>query len=261
MGLGLGLGLKLGGGGSGGGAPPSAFVPTDISGLSLWLDASDTATITQSGGAVSQWNDKSGNSNHVTQGTALNQPITGTRTINSLNALDFRPVATDSAFAIPSGLGTTFGTSTHTIFIIGQSDTTGNQYQALIAGESSGNANRFYLGNFGSNGYLAFRAGSTAELLSTTTADLNPHIYTMRKDSSAQTLIGNLDGTQLVSGAMTNLAIVSAAIGNFNSTTMEQGWNGMAAEYIIYNSILSTTDLNRVGNYLATKWGITWTNI
>lgn len=84
--LGINFGLGLGGGTSGGGAP---FAPDDISGLALWLDASDTATITQSAGAVSQWNDKSGNANHATQGMAANQPSTNTRTINGRNVIDF----------------------------------------------------------------------------------------------------------------------------------------------------------------------------
>ncbi len=70
-----------------GGAP--AFAPTDISGLQLWLDAADTATITQSGGSVSQWNDKSGNANHATQGTGAYQPVTNSKTINSRNVIDF----------------------------------------------------------------------------------------------------------------------------------------------------------------------------
>jgi hypothetical protein len=55
----------------------------------LWLDASDTSTITESGGAVSQWNDKSGNGYTFTQGTGAAQPKTGTRTKNGLNVLDF----------------------------------------------------------------------------------------------------------------------------------------------------------------------------
>ena len=37
-------------------------VPTN-----LWLDAKDESTITESGGAVSQWDDKSGNDNHAVQ--------------------------------------------------------------------------------------------------------------------------------------------------------------------------------------------------
>lgn len=68
----------------------AAFSPADLSGLVGWWDASDTGTITQSGGLVSQWDDLSGNGNHLTQGTGSQQPTTGTRTINSLNTLDFQ---------------------------------------------------------------------------------------------------------------------------------------------------------------------------
>ncbi|MDG1508272.1 MAG: hypothetical protein P8Q53_00660, partial [Flavobacteriaceae bacterium] len=40
----------------------------------LWLDASDSSTITDSGGKVSLWKDKSGNGNHARQNTSANQP-------------------------------------------------------------------------------------------------------------------------------------------------------------------------------------------
>lgn len=65
------------------------FTPAMLPGLQLWLDASDPTTITESGGAVSQWTDKSENARTFTQGTALSQPSTGTQTIKNLNVLDF----------------------------------------------------------------------------------------------------------------------------------------------------------------------------
>ena len=62
-----------------------AFAPTDISGLQLWLDASDTSTlynataggslVTTNGAAVARWADKSGNNRHATQATVNNRPI------------------------------------------------------------------------------------------------------------------------------------------------------------------------------------------
>ena len=42
----------------------AAFSPLDLS-PAAWFDASDSGSITESGGAVSQWNDKSGVGNHV----------------------------------------------------------------------------------------------------------------------------------------------------------------------------------------------------
>lgn len=64
------------------------FSPADLS-PELWLDASDTATITSSSGSVSQWNDKSSNGRNVTQGTGGAQPTTGSFTQNGLNVLSF----------------------------------------------------------------------------------------------------------------------------------------------------------------------------
>lgn len=41
----------------------------------IWLDASDASTISEVSGAVSQWDDKSGNGRHVIQADAALQPV------------------------------------------------------------------------------------------------------------------------------------------------------------------------------------------
>ncbi|MAE54129.1 MAG: hypothetical protein CMI20_08505, partial [Opitutae bacterium] len=48
--------------------------PANFDNLQLWLDASDSSTITHSSNSVTQWNDKSGNGNHATQSTASARP-------------------------------------------------------------------------------------------------------------------------------------------------------------------------------------------
>jgi uncharacterized repeat protein (TIGR02543 family) len=55
-----------------------------------WFDAADATTITASGGAVSQWNDKSGNGNHASQANDLVRPTSGTTAIGGLNAISIR---------------------------------------------------------------------------------------------------------------------------------------------------------------------------
>ena len=72
MELGLSLGLTRGGIVGGG-----AFTPASLSPL-MWNDASDASTITEVAGKVSQWDDLSGNNNHVTQINGATQPSTGT---------------------------------------------------------------------------------------------------------------------------------------------------------------------------------------
>lgn len=70
---------------------PSGFFNVNTLLPEIWLDASDSATITSSGSPakVSQWNDKSVNARHVTQATGTAQPTTGATTQNGLNVLDF----------------------------------------------------------------------------------------------------------------------------------------------------------------------------
>jgi len=55
------------------GAVSTAWTPADIS-TAAWYDASDSDTITEAGGSVSQWDDKSGNGLDLTQGTGSDQP-------------------------------------------------------------------------------------------------------------------------------------------------------------------------------------------
>lgn len=55
----------------------------------LWLDAADASTITESGGAVSQWDDKSGNNHHVIQATSAAQPTYSATGFNSLPTVFF----------------------------------------------------------------------------------------------------------------------------------------------------------------------------
>lgn len=55
----------------------------------LWLDASDTTTITTVGSGVSQWDDKSGKSRNFVQATGVLQPVTNSSVLNDLNVLTF----------------------------------------------------------------------------------------------------------------------------------------------------------------------------
>lgn len=65
------------------------WTPKDLGTLSFWIDASDAASITESGGAVSAWNDKSGNAYNVSQPTGGNQPSYVTNVQNGLPIVRF----------------------------------------------------------------------------------------------------------------------------------------------------------------------------
>ena len=72
----------------------------------MWYDAADTDTITESGGAVSQIDDKLVSGNAV-QPTVGERPTTGTRTQNTLNVLDFDGNNSESLELLGASLPTT----------------------------------------------------------------------------------------------------------------------------------------------------------
>jgi len=65
---------------------PGGWTPADIT-TALWLDAADEGTITESGGLVSEWRDKSGNSRNAEELT--NKPTLTSGGLNSKNVITF----------------------------------------------------------------------------------------------------------------------------------------------------------------------------
>jgi len=67
---------------------PSIEVPMSIANISLWLDGSDSASITQSGGLITQVNDKSGNNkNGIASGTT--RPTFSAAALNGRSVMSF----------------------------------------------------------------------------------------------------------------------------------------------------------------------------
>lgn len=239
-----------------GGFGGASFSPNQISGLALWLDASDTSTITQSAGAVSQWDDKSGNNYHATQGTGANQPTTNTRTINSRNVIDFDG---NDFFDLPAGLITILNSSNFDIFVVAATDST-TTFQHIIGGRDISTADvRF--------GVMAAYNSNTAQAMcnpiytpssKTVTKDTNQHVF-------GGTRTGAVVNSYYDGGALGG----NAAAANVNMNVLRIGqtgintayFDGRIAELVVYNSSLSNANKNIVGNYLSSKWNTPWTNI
>jgi hypothetical protein len=85
--------------------------PAEIT-TALWLDAADSNTVEQSGGVVSEWRDKSGNSRHASQAASGSRPIVATASQNSLNGISFDGINDYLGFS-SALLG-----ATHSLFIL-----------------------------------------------------------------------------------------------------------------------------------------------
>lgn len=236
------------------------FTPLSL-GPALWLDASDTTTITESGGVVSQWNDKSGNGRNVSQATLADRPTTGLNTLNDRNVVTFNSdwlsvaaplsVANLTVFAVARMTGTTNDSGLVVFAKAGQSDTT-NVNAALIGMKQTYSNTTTY--SLRSSRQAGGPAGAGAP-------PWGVYAYRLPSNGGEQAFSESFTGTPLGSTTATWGTCDSILIGSRNFTGVPDAPRlvGDIAEVIAFTSALSDYDLNYVGSYLSRKWGFVWT--
>jgi hypothetical protein len=249
----LGLGVSIPGTSS---PVQAAFSPLDLSPV-LWLDASDTSTITEVGGAVSQWDDKSGNGNNVTQGTAAAQPTTGTRTLNSLNVLDF-----DGNDSLNAGNKFDVLTGGLTIMVVAAFDNaSGNG--GLVSKNITTNNGDYGLIRQGSNDKMtALLRGNSASLaeqstvFSSTSATI--HGYRLRRDTTDGLQLwqnGAFVASQNTSGTTSFTSSNDFFVGVGAATNLNM-LDGFIAEIVVVQSGITDTEMADLDEYLRNKWAV-----
>jgi hypothetical protein len=225
------------------GTQKNNWTPADID-TALWLDAADASTIIESGDAVSQWNDKSGNSNHVSQATPSKRPTYSAGEV-SFDGTDDMLVAASPVFSDDfSGAFTLFSVST-------------------LVGDAG-----YLYGSVDADGTGFYQGGSTniglADTLSGATVNLKNH------NISGKGIVGVVYNNQVVDYSF-NGTVVSAnyaytfgtptinfTIGNrLNGTSSATYWQGKHHEIILVNTALSASDRQKLEGYLAHEWALT----
>ena len=242
------------------------FSPSNIAGLSLWLDAttglfdatSGGSAVTTDGSAVARWEDQSGNSRHITQATLASQPILKTAIQNGKNIIRFDGtndiLRRSGAFVHAQGAATIFvvvsansGTSDRLV-VEGRTTSTNPLYMPII----SANATLFQ---------VLYRIDSG-------TIPLNNVSFGTAFNGTGFKLVCALDsGTNFagfINKVTTNnqnytrgtVTLDTFSIGGWATTTERDFFPGDVAEVVIYNTALGTSDRQSVENYLYSKWGI-----
>lgn len=250
---GVGMGVRSAGRPASGGA---LWTPSEIS-TSVWLDADDAATITDSGGAVSQWDDKSGGGFHFTQGTASKQPTTGSSTIGGKNAINFAGLLDwMGASAQPWGASVSDG---FIIMLHKTSDPLVSGCEFNMGGTSTQSEQWTLNSAYGAGGNFHFDAGGWS----------GANRVTKTSNASAgETLItsGYCSTTDSVQEARKNGAVVASDAtghtvsftGNATLFCRYADWvesNGDLAELIAIEGTVSTDTREKLEGYLAHKWG------
>jgi hypothetical protein len=214
--------------------------PLDLSPLA-WYDASDTGTITESGGAVSQWDDKSGNGYDLTQLTSIRQPKTGTATLNSLNTVEF-----DNTTSFQHLFNTSIDVSSgnHTFFLVIDIAAGDTDHPLLTSGTLTGGY--AYLGSQGSS--------STAiSNWTTTSLHVDSVLQTPTTRDDVYTALGTGPGLFRVVAQ----ANVSGMSYGYGQDPFDWDYGTKLAEVIIVDGTLSAQQISDTETYLADKWGIT----
>jgi hypothetical protein len=216
------------------------FSPLDLS-PTLWLDAADTSTITDSGGSVSAWADKSFNGHDLGQLSSTEQPITNSRTLNGLNVIDF--VSQD--FLTMDTLKTV--KQPFHVFMVAEADATGSVQYLLDRHPSGTNRVEF---NYNASSNISLAAGTA---MVGGTPDTNPHvIHLFLNGSSSET---NIDSVNEVTGTTGTNSFDLMTLGSTYADTAH--WDGAVAEVIVVEGSLTTQQISETEQYLANKWGIT----
>lgn len=245
IGMSIGLGAALRG----------PLVPSAVSDLVLWLKANDAATVINTAGAVSQWSDKSGRGNHATQGTGAQQPLTGSRTINSKNAILFD--GTDDNLILPPALYT-LPNGDNTILAVFQLDTGGDSTQRIYNAQDAGSG-RHFIGYANTPGFsgsnTATGAGAPVE---TWTKDTSINIGLFRRNGTSATA-NRAGGSGSTNSNGSSFTATQSLIGGQTSSTNR--FKGALAELLMFSRALSNAEINGLAAYLTREWGPTWTDI
>lgn len=231
------------------------FAPTDISGLKLWLDASDqssmfsdTAGTTQitNGGSVARWNDKSGNGNNATQSTAGSRPTwnssglnsKGTITYDGDDAMDFTPFAQSSQ---------------QSIFVTYQNPSS-TYYEVLLNRTYANNGPAIYLSSSTDNASTLYWDGAGPLIITSAPVSTSAKIGYWGWNGTSYS-IGDNNLINTVAAAKTN-------VDQWNGLGLNgygQQFTGTLHDVIMYNTQLSTNNQALVNQYQSAKWGIALT--
>jgi hypothetical protein len=214
-----------------------------------WYDASDANTITESGGVVSQWSDKSPSSNHMTQSIGGNSPSIGTQTLNGLNVVTLNGSSQYMSFT--SG----FNINQCVIFVFAPNSDNINQRifnnstaPAVQMGYNGGNNKLTYTGTGISPIYgLTFASTATYD---------KPSPYIAGWGFESNGIREEKDGTNILY-PITKLSTSAANAVTFGrqDTPVANYFNGYFAEIIAIPDY-TLGEGRKIEGYLAWKWGM-----
>ncbi len=229
--------------------------PSMIS-TALWLDANDSATITQSSSLVSQVNDKSGNARHATS-SGDNRPTYDAAGFNSLPTLVFNGgqwLLADSLASVLSGNDAPF-----TWFVAGRVESNSANYSLISLASSANTNNHHTFDILSGKGRFARRGNDFTDNVVAGTTDIGLLDFVFSGVFSGTTASLFVNGSSYASGTLDATAPVGTnqfSIGVRRRNTNDLFCVGDMSEVVVLSSAASAATRQRIEGYLAHKWGL-----
>jgi len=228
---------------------PGGWTPKQLGTLSLWLDADDATTITIATG-VSQWNDKSGNGYHVSQGTGSNQPAYVTNVRNGRAAVRFD--GTDDRL---SG-GDVLDLGTGNVSVIAAFNTNSDRFLLTKTFYAVDGASEW--GFF--TAYADVRQGTTTVRTSFSGTGNKIAAWVLDRSASSTAWRNGTQTDQDTGSPFPNTDAMNSAasfvVGAQSSLPPSFNFNSDLYEAVISLSTWTTTERQQLEGYLAHKWGL-----
>ena len=225
------------------------FTPTQVAGCVVWLDANDSATITQNATSnISQWTNKSGNSLNAVSNSVMGYAVP---TYVSTGAIKYVSMAPNQALYVPSYPYTTswsvFSCMCNVTIAARWYISPFNDLQSVLMGIGNNGVSKIFPNMLGG---ISDATGAHIEYTSAQNTN-STGAYTYYRDGS---LIDSNNTANTVTAATVRMGIGANAA--FNSS---MGGTYYPFEILMYNQYLGDTDRRNIEGYLAQKWGLTST--
>lgn len=230
-----------------------AGVDIPTTGLVMYLDASDRANVTESGGTITSWADSSGNSHSANQATVGNQPTYEENVQNSLGCV-LADDTDDQMFVTNTATLGAIDTEM-TISLLIDVNPSGS-FELITSKRDGALSTGFQLQDDGANeGFFRIDNGS-GNVYNTTPRQAifgvgTPQLVTLRLDDGTADMWVN--GTQVVTAASYT---VGDGFGNSIDLRAVGSVGGHYCSYALYNTALSNGDISTLHSTLSTKWGL-----
>ena len=236
---------------------PVSSYPSDISNLIIWLKADSKVTFDIPTKRVSAWADQSGNSNSVAQATVTKQPLRyGYDGANDKPYIEFD----GTNDGLTSSSNSPMSSTSFTAFVVAKQGGTSSDVKPVFSYIRTATTIRVFIGFFNNKLFSQVRNSTTEASHQQTSGDTSSYglIATSLNGTSARltTQFNNetVQATNIAGWAGTEV---------FNQNNFLIGGDSVngstdadVAEIIVYNGELTTTQKNKVRDYLNYKYKI-----